>query len=149
MEIITKGGNVITCTPEEYAKLVQLGVMSGNGSPGTPGTAPLEAPGRYPGIPAETPDISWKARPNPEVPGKVLFEDGSIGNIQKLPDDIVPLPEGGSPWKKTIELEPYSAVEKLPDGSTRIKAVECSGSTGDIAQHYKDFITSLTQKGNT
>lgn len=146
MEIITKGGNVITCTPEEYAKLVQLGVMPGNVSVGTPGPPPLEAPGRYPGIPAEAPDISWKARPNPEVPGKVLFEYGSPGNIQKLPDDIVPLPEGGSSWKKTIELEPYSAVEKLPDGSTRIKSVECSGSGGDIAQEYKDFMNSLTPK---
>lgn len=131
MEIITKGGNVITCTPEEYAKMVQLGVMPGSGS-GTP-VAPNIATTLN--IPGNT--------------GKLLLESGSAGNIQKLPDDIVPLPEGGSPWKKTIELEPYSAVEKLPDGSTRIKSVECSGSTGDIAQPYKDFMTSLAQECNT
>ena len=97
------------------------------------------APGSSPDTTAQHPDISWKARPNPEVPGKVLFEYGniqklpddiSIGNIQKLPDDIVPLPEGGSSWKKTIEVEPYSAVEKLPDDI----------SIGNIQKLPDDFV---------
>ena len=156
MEIITKGGNVITCTPEEYAKMVQLGVMPGSGS-GTPGTPPWAAPGSSPDTTAQHPDISWKARPNPEVPGKVLFEYGniqklpddiSIGNIQKLPDDIVPLPEGGSSWKKTIEVEPYSAVEKLPDGTTKIKSTDCDASIAGIRKQYSDFMDNLKRKGN-
>lgn len=160
MEIITKGGNVITCTPEEYAKLVQLGVMDGHGPAGTPGTPPWAAPGSSRDTPAQHPEISWKARPNPEVPGKVLFEDGnpgniqklpddiSIGNIQKLPDDIVPLPEGGSSWKKTIEVEPYSAVEKLPDGTTKIKSTDCDANIAGIRKQYSDFMDNLERDGS-
>ncbi len=130
MEIITKGGNVITCTPEEYAKMVQLGVMPGSGS----GT--LVAPNI-----TTTQDI-------PGNTGKPLLETGSPGNVQKLPDDIVPLPEGGNSWKKTIAIEPYSAVEKLPDGSTKIKAVDCKtdGVPDDLHRQYKEFIKTLTPK---
>jgi len=130
MEIITKGGNVITCTPEEYAKMVQLDVMPGSGS-GTP-VAPNIATTLN--IPGNT--------------GKLLLETGSPGNIQKLPDDIVPLPEGGSSWKKTIEVEPYSAVEKLPDGSTRIKSTDCDANIAGIRKQYSDFMDNLTRDGN-
>ena len=78
MEIITKGGNVITCTPEEYAKMVQLGVMPGSGS-GTPGTPPWAAPGSSPDTTAQHPEV-------PRTPPRsTRIYPGRPGRTRKFP----------------------------------------------------------------